>query len=104
MSKICPNCQEVFDDSHAFCSNCGSRLVDNNDVNPALNLGDANAISGGVSINQSKNITSHDTHYHSTTVHERAKSESELKLEPFFTLFNSEIFPDTNASCSALTA
>ena len=81
MSKICPNCQEVFDDSHAFCSNCGSRLVDNVDVNPALNLGDANAISGGVSINQSKNITSHDTHYHSTTVHERAKSESELKLD-----------------------
>lgn len=81
MSKICPNCQEVFDDSHAFCSNCGSRLVDNVDVNPALNLGDANAISGGVSINQSKNITSHDTHYHTTTVQERVKSESELKLE-----------------------
>ena len=81
MSKICPNCQEVFDDSHAFCSNCGSRLIDNEDVNPALNLGDANAISGGVSINQSKNITSHDTHYHTTTVQERVKSESELKLE-----------------------
>ena len=81
MSKICPNCQEVFDDSHAFCSNCGSRLIDNVDVNPALNLGDANAISGGVSINQSKNITSHDTHYHTTTVQERVKSESELKLD-----------------------
>ena len=80
MSKKCPNCQEVFDDSHAFCSNCGSRLIDNEDVNPALNLGDANAISGGVSINQSKNITSHDTHYHTTTV-ERVKSESELKLD-----------------------
>ena len=62
MSKICPNCQEVFDDSHGFCSNCGSRLIDNVDMNPALNLGDANAISGGVNINQSKNITSHDTH------------------------------------------
>ena len=81
MSKICPNCQEVFDDSHAFCSNCGSRLIDNVDVNPAFNLGDANAISGGVSINQSKNITSHDTHYHTTTVQERVKSESELKLD-----------------------
>ena len=81
MSKICPNCQEVFDESHGFCSNCGSRLVDNVDVNPALNLGDANAISGGVSINQSKNITSHDTHYHTTTVQERVKSESELKLD-----------------------
>lgn len=81
MSKKCPNCQEVFDDSHGFCSNCGSRLVDNIDVNPALNLGDANAISGGVSINQSKNITSHDTHYHTTTVQERSKSDSELKLD-----------------------
>ena len=29
MSKICPNCQTEFDDSHGFCSNCGSRLVDN---------------------------------------------------------------------------
>ena len=50
MSKICPNCQEVFDDSHAFCSNCGSRLIENVDMNPALNLGDANAISGGVAL------------------------------------------------------
>ena len=81
MSKICPNCQEVFDDSHGFCSNCGSRLIDNVDMNPALNLGDANAISGGVNINQSKNITSHDTHYHTTTVHERTKSDSELRLD-----------------------
>ena len=80
MSKICPNCLEVFDDSHGFCSNCGSRLVDNVDVNPALNLGDANAISGGIHVNQSKNITSHDTHYHTTTV-ERSKSESELRLD-----------------------
>ena len=80
MSKICPNCNEVFDDSHGFCSNCGSRLIDNVDVNPVLNLGDANAISGGVNINQSKNITSHDTHYHTTTV-ERLKSDSELKLD-----------------------
>lgn len=81
MSKICPNCQKIFDDNHGFCSNCGSRLIDNKEINPTLNLGDANAISGGVNINQSKNITSHDTHYHSTTVHERTKSESELKLD-----------------------
>ncbi len=81
MSKICPKCHEEFDDNHGFCSNCGSRLVDNIDLNPMLNLGDANAISGGVNINQSKNITSHDTHYHTTTVQERAKSDSELKLD-----------------------
>ena len=81
MSKICPNCQTEFDDSHGFCSNCGSRLVDKQEfANPALNLGDANAISGGVSINQSKNITSHETHYHSTTI-ERVKSDAEIQLD-----------------------
>ena len=83
MSKICPICKQVHDDDEVFCGfGCGVRLIPmDEDVNPALNLGDANAISGGVSINQSKNITSHDTHYHTTTVQERAKSESELKLE-----------------------
>lgn len=81
MSKKCPNCLEVYDDNHAFCSNCGSRLVDDVELDPILNFGDANAISGGVNINRSKNITSHDTHYHTTTVNERTKSDSELKLE-----------------------
>ena len=84
MSKKCPKCLEIFDDYHGFCSNCGSRLVDyfeEIEKDPVLNLGDANAISGGISINRSKNITTHDTHYHSTTVHERAKSEMEMKLE-----------------------
>ena len=83
MSKICPICKQVHDDNEVFCGfGCGVRLIPmEEDVNPALNLGDANAISGGVSINQSKNISSHDTHYHTTTVQERVKSESELKLE-----------------------
>ena len=79
MSKKCPNCFETYDDNHAFCSNCGSRLID--DIDPMLNIGDANAISGGININRSNNITSNDTHYHTTTVHERSKSEAELKLE-----------------------
>lgn len=84
MPKICPNCQTEYDDNHGFCSNCGSRLVDKPEtLNPMLNLGDANAISGGVNINQSKNITSHDVHYHSTTVQERMKSDSEIKLDAF---------------------
>ena len=84
MSKKCPKCLEIYDDNYGFCSNCGSRLVDyfeEIEKDPVLNIGDANAISGGISINRSKNITTHDTHYHSTTVHERAKSDSELKLE-----------------------
>jgi TPR repeat protein len=81
MSKICPNCLTEFNDSHGFCSECGSKLVDKQKLDSALILGDANAISGGVNINQSKNVTSHDTHYHTTTIQERTKSESELKLD-----------------------
>ena len=79
MSKKCPTCYQVTDDSQVFCSQCGTRLVDLVDE-PALNIGDGNAISGGVNIDSSKTITSHDTHYHST-IHERTKSDSELKLE-----------------------
>lgn len=82
MSKyICPACQSEYDEDYGFCHKCGARLAEKEKNNPALSLGDANAISGGVSINQSKNITSHDTHYHTTTVLERVKSESELKLD-----------------------
>ena len=78
---ICPACQSEYDEDYGFCHKCGARLAEKEKNNPALSLGDANAISGGVSINQSKNITSHDTHYHTTTVLERVKSESELKLD-----------------------
>ena len=83
MSKICPICKQVHDDDEVFCGfGCGVRLIPmDEDVNPALSIGDGTAVSGGVSINQSKNITSHDTHYHTTTVQERVKSESELKLD-----------------------
>ena len=81
MSKyICPACQSEYDEDYGFCHKCGARLAENVKNNPALNIGDATAISGGVSINQSKNVSSHDTHYHSTTV-ERVKSESELRLD-----------------------
>lgn len=81
MSKKCPKCLGIFDDNQGFCCNCGCRLVDDIESDGLLTLGDANAISGGVNINRSKNITSHDTHYHSTIVHERSRSESELKLD-----------------------
>ena len=81
MSKICPKCQTEHDDSYDFCAHgCGSRLIDKTN-DPILNVGDATAIMGGVNVNQSRNVTSHDTHYHSTTVHERSKSELEIKLD-----------------------
>ena len=83
MSKICPICKQIHDDDDVFCGyGCGVRLVPMQKKNdPALTIGDGTAVSGGVNINQSKNITSHDTHYHTTTVQERSKSDSELKLD-----------------------
>ena len=81
MNKICPSCNTEHDYSLSFCPDCGSRLMDDPSIlNPLLGLGDANAISGGLNINQSKNISSNDTHYHSTMV-ERSKSEAEVRLE-----------------------
>ncbi len=81
MSKNCPNCQTEYDDSHNFCMNCGGRLVEKKaEAGTSLNLGRANAISGGVHIDHSQKITSNDTHYHSTVV-ERTKSDAEIKLD-----------------------
>ena len=61
MSKyICPACQSEYDEDYGFCHKCGARLAEKEKNNPALSLGDANAISGGVSINQSKNISTQE--------------------------------------------
>lgn len=82
MSKICPKCHARYSDSDNFCPKCGVALIGNTDHNnPAIIIGDANAISGGININQSKSIITHDVHYHTTTVQKRTKSEAELKLE-----------------------
>jgi hypothetical protein len=81
MSKQCKNCLEVYADNSMYCANCGSPLVDTTAVDSALNVGDGNAICGGINVNRSNNITSHDSYYNSTTIHERAKSDSEIKLE-----------------------
>lgn len=82
MSKICPNCHAEYDDNHGFCSECGSKLVNKpTSADPVLNLGDANAISGGVNINQSKNVTSHDVHYH--TIQQSVKPEKEVQQEHY---------------------
>ena len=82
MTKICPQCQKEYNDEAGFCSQCGARLVAKPaPVNPVLNLGDANAISGGISINQSKTVQHHDVYYQ--TVQERAKSEKELEQEKY---------------------
>ena len=66
----CPNCNEEFDGK--FCPECGSKLIEkdtatNNCVN--LNLGDGNAISGGISVT------------HNNTIVERNKSADEIIVE-----------------------
>jgi hypothetical protein len=66
----CPNCNEEFDGK--FCPECGSKLIEkdtatNNCVN--LNLGDGNAISGGISVT------------HNNTIVERNKSADEIIAE-----------------------
>lgn len=80
MTKICPNCQIEYSDDHGFCSQCGSKLVPKPEI-PAstLHLGDANAISGGISINQSKTVQHHDVYYQTTQ--ERAKTDKEIQQE-----------------------
>ena len=58
----CETCKKHIDEGR-FCPDCGSRLVEDPKPNPqdslgsiGLNLGDANAISGGLSVS-----TSHST-------------------------------------------
>lgn len=76
----CLNCKQSFDGK--FCPECGAKLIEEPSAGGfgGIHLGDANAISGGVNINQSRSVSHHDTHFHNT-VHERAKSERELVLD-----------------------
>ena len=55
----CPNCKQHFEGK--FCPECGSQLVEE-DPNQGLNinLGDANAISGGINVNNTKNVQNVD--------------------------------------------
>ena len=94
MSKICPKCKTVYDDSKgSFCPECGSRLKDNVNMSPTLNLGDANAISGGVNMSDNhsvnnntvntttSNVDSHNVITNNITQVEREKTSEELKHE-----------------------
>ena len=62
----CPNCKQEYDGK--FCPECGTKLIEKPATSGvSLNLGDANAISGGVHI--------------SNIIHERQKTEMELLQE-----------------------
>lgn len=62
--KYCPNCNIEGDDG--FCPDCGIPLIEKpvaNDI-PGINLGDGNAISGGLNVNASKSIHNEDRSVH----------------------------------------
>lgn len=89
MSKICPKCNKEWPDEFKACPLDGTPLV-SKPQQPAgfsLNLGDANAISGGVnmsdnhSINTTSNVDSHNVITNNITQVEREKSPEEIKHE-----------------------
>ena len=95
----CPNCKQEH--AGAFCPECGTKLIEKPVASSAsgigLNMGDANAISGGVHMSDSHNVdhsvhnidnsvhnvTTNNTTVNNnyTTVHEREKSAEELLQE-----------------------
>lgn len=61
MSKICPKCNKEWPDEFVACPLDGSTLVDKKQhAGVSLNLGDANAISGGIHVSDSHNISNID--------------------------------------------
>lgn len=55
----CPNCKQNFEGR--FCPECGAKLVEEPETSEVnINLGDANAISGGVNVHTTKNIQNVD--------------------------------------------
>ena len=95
MSKICPKCNKEWPDEFMTCPLDGTTLV-SKPQQPAgfsLNLGDANAISGGVNMSDNhsvsnntvntttSNVDSHNVITNNITQVEREKSPEELKHE-----------------------
>ena len=62
----CPNCKQEFNGK--FCPECGTKLIEKpatSGVN--LNLGDANAISGGLHVSDSHDVSNVDNSVHNIT-------------------------------------
>lgn len=59
----CPNCNKEYDGK--FCPECGTKLIEKPAPSAGVvNLGDANAISGGIHVNDSHNIHNEDHSVH----------------------------------------
>ena len=62
----CPNCKQEYDGK--FCPECGTKLIEKPAMSGvSLNLGDANAISGGLHVADSHDVTNVDNSVHNIT-------------------------------------
>ena len=63
----CPNCKQEYDGR--FCPECGTKLIERPAVPEGVNLqlGDANAISGGLHVSDSHNVSNIDNSVHNIT-------------------------------------
>lgn len=62
----CPNCKQEYDGK--FCPECGTKLIEKPATSGvSLNLGDANAISGGLHVSDSHNVSNVDNSVHNIT-------------------------------------
>jgi len=62
----CPNCKQEYDGK--FCPECGAKLIEKpTDSGVSVNLGDANAISGGLHVTDSHDVTNIDNSVHNIT-------------------------------------
>ena len=77
----CPNCKQEYDGW--FCPECGTPLQERTVTSggTTLNLGDANAIMGGVHVSDSHNIHNDDHSVHNTTIVEATKTHEQLTQE-----------------------
>mgnify|MGYP003472394087 FL=1 len=95
MSKICPKCNNEWPDEFMVCPKDGTTLIakPQKPAGFSLNLGDANAISGGVNMSDNhsvsnntvntttSNVDSHNVVTNNITQIEREKTQEELKHE-----------------------
>lgn len=89
MSRICPKCNREFQEEYITCPFDQTPLISrpNQPAGFSLDLGDANAISGGVnlsdnhSITNTSNVDSHNIITNNITQVERNKTPEELKHE-----------------------
>lgn len=86
----CPNCKQSYEGK--FCPECGTKLIEEPQASGiSINLGDANAISGGINFTDSHNVYNTDNSVHNThnvvntttniTNVEAQKTKDQLELE-----------------------